>query len=593
MGAADDQQQDAIRDARERLAVAEREYEARVRQAKERLGQAEREHTRSQKEAEDRLKGAVRSHDQSLRDATNELASAQTGQLLGSYGDVRLYSNRLETPDGTVEISPAVHASVETSGAKSDKADTREVLLLLDTPRFDSVIRARPGDATLVRELAAKINTAAKNAVERTQSYEQALADSQLRFDRVNADRSAIDAAQAAVDAARSDTGASELAARELEAATSDTAALDARRAELTALDPTAKIKNVEDRVSRERSIPGLAWWRRRRWPVKIALVVAAVFVGLVALGAIIGPDASTNAPIALTTGPAVPPNAKLAVEGGSGPITVRRDTYAIKGSAAPGTVISIGGAPVALTDGQFAKTVRLRVGRNTIRILAVKGSARESAEVLINRRPPFVSLAVSQPHAGDVVTAPTILIAGTATSQATVMVRGQPVSLVGTRFRTDVSLSPGRNSFLVVARKPGFAPRAQQIVVTRRLSPAEVAAQQARRRQQFIDSTVTIPYKQLIKDPESYRGTKVRYYGEILQIQESGGEGGFMLLYVTDLGYDIWSDQVWVNYTGHVRGGDGDKLTVYGVVVGTKSYDTQIGGTTYVPEIDARFIVE
>ncbi|MDQ5820895.1 MAG: hypothetical protein M3540_05600 [Actinomycetota bacterium] len=593
MGAADDRGKDAIREARERLAAAEREYEARVRQARELFGQTEREHDRSLKEAEDHLKDAVRNHDRSLRDATGDLAAAQTGQLLGSYGNVRLYSNRLETPDGTVEISPAVRATVETSGAKSDKADTREVLLLLDTPRFDSVIRGHPGDATPVREFAAKINTAAKNAAERTQSYEQTLANAQQRFDDVNADRGAIEAAQAAVDAVRSDTGAVEAAARELEAARSETSALDSRRSELTALDPKAKVKKVEDRASRERSIPGLAWWGRRGWPAKIALIVAAIFVALITLGAILGPDTPEEDRVAATTAPVAPPGADLVIESGSGPITVRRETYAIEGSAARGAVVSIGGTPVGLSGGRFAKTVRLRVGRNTIRILAVKGSIRETAEVLIDRRPPFVSLAISQPNTGDVVTAPTVSIAGTATSRATVVVRGQPVSLSGTRFRTDVSLSPGRNSFLVVARKPGFAPRAQQIVVTRRLSPAEIAAQQAQRRQRFIDSTVTIPYKQLIKDPESYSGTKVRYYGEILQIQESGGAGGIILLYVTDLGYDIWSDQVWVNYTGHVRGGEGDKLTVYGVVVGTKSYDTQIGGTTYVPEIDATYIVE
>jgi hypothetical protein len=33
--------------------------------------------------------------------------------------------------------------------------------------------------------------------------------------------------------------------------------------------------------------------------------------------------------------------------------------------------------------------------------------------------------------------------------------------------------------------------------------------------------------------------------------------------------------------------------LTVYGTVVGAKSYETQIGGETYVPEIDAEIIEE
>jgi hypothetical protein len=130
------------------------------------------------------------------------------------------------------------------------------------------------------------------------------------------------------------------------------------------------------------------------------------------------------------------------------------------------------------------------------------------------------------------------------------------------------------------------------RLIVTRKLSAAEIAAELARKRQAFMSAAVSIPYNQLIKDPERYAGTRVKYYGEILQVQESSGVG-IMLLYVTDLGYDIWGDQIWVNYRGSIRGGEGDKLTVYGTVVGTKSYETQIGGETYVPEVDAKYIVE
>jgi len=92
--------------------------------------------------------------------------------------------------------------------------------------------------------------------------------------------------------------------------------------------------------------------------------------------------------------------------------------------------------------------------------------------------------------------------------------------------------------------------------------------------------------------NPDRYAGRKVKFYGEILQVQESGGVG-IMLLYVTDLGYDIWTDQIWVDYLGHVKGVEGDQLTVYGLVTGTKSYETQIGGETYVPEVLAVYIDE
>ena len=65
------------------------------------------------------------------------------------------------------------------------------------------------------------------------------------------------------------------------------------------------------------------------------------------------------------------------------------------------------------------------------------------------------------------------------------------------------------------------------------------------------------------------------------------------MLLSTTDEGYDIWTDEIWVNYTTAVKGAKGDQVTVYGVVKGQKSYDTQISGSNTVPEIQARYMVE
>ena len=68
-------------------------------------------------------------------------------------------------------------------------------------------------------------------------------------------------------------------------------------------------------------------------------------------------------------------------------------------------------------------------------------------------------------------------------------------------------------------------------------------------------------------------------------------GGGGFMLLSVTDQGYDIWTDNVWVNYDHPISSAEDDIVTVWGTITGTKSYDTQIGGSTYVPEMHARYI--
>ena len=61
----------------------------------------------------------------------------------------------------------------------------------------------------------------------------------------------------------------------------------------------------------------------------------------------------------------------------------------------------------------------------------------------------------------------------------------------------------------------------------------------------------------------------------------------------MTNEGYDFWTDEIWINYTGTVAGAEGDLLTVYGVVKGQKSFETQVGGERYVPEIDEVYIEE
>ncbi len=67
-----------------------------------------------------------------------------------------------------------------------------------------------------------------------------------------------------------------------------------------------------------------------------------------------------------------------------------------------------------------------------------------------------------------------------------------------------------------------------------------------------------------------------------------------FVLLSVTDEGCDFWSDEVWIDYAGmKVAGAEGHFLTFYGTVEGQKSFETQIGGERYVPQITAEFFEE
>jgi hypothetical protein len=187
----------------------------------------------------------------------------------------------------------------------------------------------------------------------------------------------------------------------------------------------------------------------------------------------------------------------------------------------------------------------------------------------------------------------------GTVTPGATVSINGQRAATVqGTHWSRTVAVSVGENVFAVLATMAGHVPATQNITVTRTQSGPERAveaehnaAAAAAEEQRYKERATSIPYKELNKDAEAYKGKIVHYEGQIFQIQEEPGGGGNMLLSVTN-NEGFWTDHIYVNYTGHVKGTEKSIVNVYGEVTGSKSYKTQIGGETYVPEVQAKYVI-
>ncbi len=212
----------------------------------------------------------------------------------------------------------------------------------------------------------------------------------------------------------------------------------------------------------------------------------------------------------------------------------------------------------------------------------------------------PVVDLTLSGVVDGDVVHRRQVSLRGTTTRGAIVTVNGHRAQVRRGRWRRTVSLSRGENELVVKARKAGADPSSTSITLTRKLSEAErtaIAERAAQRRAQaeanYKASATTIPYKQLNKDADAYRGKRVVYRGQIFQIQQEGALGGLILLSVTDEGYGFWTDEIWVDYDHGIKSAEDDIITVYGTVTGSKTYDTQIGGSRYVPRVHARYIDE
>ncbi|UGS38497.1 hypothetical protein [Capillimicrobium parvum] len=237
----------------------------------------------------------------------------------------------------------------------------------------------------------------------------------------------------------------------------------------------------------------------------------------------------------------------------------------------------------------------------------AAETATAKTREAEAPSKPP-VQLDVRSPDDGAEVRRDRITLKGKTESGADVLVEDTPADVAADgSWSQSRRLHLGSQDFQIAATMRGRTATYERVTVVRRRNAAELAALRQRREEarqrriaaaqqaeaDFKASATTVPYNQLEKNADGYRGTKVVYRGQIFQIQESSYGGGFMLLSVSDQGYGFWDDNIWVNYEGHISGAEEDVITVYGVITGSKSYETQIGGETYVPRMRARYVDE
>lgn len=102
---------------------------------------------------------------------------------------------------------------------------------------------------------------------------------------------------------------------------------------------------------------------------------------------------------------------------------------------------------------------------------------------------------------------------------------------------------------------------------------------------EQIKSYAIEVTYEDLMRYNENYVGKIVHYKGPVVQIVESDS---FLLLAVTKT-LLTWDDLIWIDldhYDGE-RLLKGDVIDLWGRVKGLKSYETVVGNTATIPEID------
>jgi len=105
--------------------------------------------------------------------------------------------------------------------------------------------------------------------------------------------------------------------------------------------------------------------------------------------------------------------------------------------------------------------------------------------------------------------------------------------------------------------------------------------------------TAVSVPYDDLFRNNEDHLGKKVRYVGEVVQVQENPctlcEEPSYTLrIAVTEGRNGFWDDPIWVDYTGTERFLEDDIVTVWGVVEGLQKYTAVLGNQVTIPQIAA-----
>lgn len=101
-------------------------------------------------------------------------------------------------------------------------------------------------------------------------------------------------------------------------------------------------------------------------------------------------------------------------------------------------------------------------------------------------------------------------------------------------------------------------------------------------------NQAAAVNFKELDKDPNSFKTKIAKFTGQVLQIQEAN-DYGVIRLAVTKESYG-WSisDIVYVEYQNHTDAVKDDVVTVYGQLTGTKTYESQAHFNITVPSMTA-----
>lgn len=134
---------------------------------------------------------------------------------------------------------------------------------------------------------------------------------------------------------------------------------------------------------------------------------------------------------------------------------------------------------------------------------------------------------------------------------------------------------------------------------IAKEKADAEAAAQAAKEKAaaqalaSLKSEAKTIPYKDLARNPDNYKGAAVKYTGKVIQVQEDGNTVALRVNVTVDE-YGIYNDTVFVTYDKSIVSGrilEDDIISFWGVSAGLFTYQTVMGAEMTIPQVDAQIV--
>lgn len=110
-----------------------------------------------------------------------------------------------------------------------------------------------------------------------------------------------------------------------------------------------------------------------------------------------------------------------------------------------------------------------------------------------------------------------------------------------------------------------------------------------------FKNSCVTHTYEELARNPNDFKGSKIKLTGEIIQTMYDGNKVE-MRINITKTGeyYTYYEDTIYVTYTmkdGESKLLENDIITLWGIADGEYQYTSVLGSRITLPIINAKYI--